>query len=183
VTFLDRVREKLKDSHRQRFVDHFQGSDTQKVFAGLEVLAEDMDKLAAAPAGVGENGDGSEEHPFTRQFIGKCFKRHDSALSFGACERDDGFELTIDSAEGGRRHFAIAPDGSIRDLADEARRDQGISFTNSDGTIAYGDAATCSGCGNGFPPDSLKVTKTGQWCPECYTMKFPGAAARRGAKK
>jgi hypothetical protein len=77
--------------------------------AKLEEAREEIERMRVG-------GDGSEEHPFTRQFIGKCFKRHDSLLSFGVCERDDGFELTVDAIDGVRRNYAIMPDGSICDL-------------------------------------------------------------------
>ena len=44
-------------------------------------------------------------------------------------------------------------------------------------TAVYG--AGCSACRLIFKEDQLITTKTGQWCPECYAKKFPGAAARR----
>ena len=45
-------------------------------------------------------------------------------------------------------------------------------------TAVYG-AGCCSACRHIFKEDQLITTKTGQWCPECYAKKFPGAAARR----
>lgn len=79
-------------------------------------LIDDLGALFGENERMRVDGDGSEEHPFTRQFIGKCFKRHDSLLSFGVCERDDGFELTVDAVDGVRHNYAIMPDGSICDL-------------------------------------------------------------------
>jgi hypothetical protein len=64
-------------------------------------------------------GDGSEERPFTDQFIGKCFERADNEgkrFSFGVCERDDGYEITVDPVDGPWRHYTLHPDGSITDL-------------------------------------------------------------------
>ena len=66
-------------------------------------------------------GDGSEEHPFIDQFSGKAFARKDYAgreFSFGICERDDGYEITvIPVREGPTRYYRLNPDGTIDDLA------------------------------------------------------------------
>lgn len=180
MLFLDRVRDRLKDSHRRQRIDRFEGNGAQMAFAGLEVLAEDMDKQNEAWENIRQmlqtnmpaNGDGSEENPFTRQFIGKCFKRHDSALSFGVCERDEGFELTVDPAEGARRHFAIAPDGSICDLAAEA----------SAGRLPFSDPPLVD---PGVAPAPTGPKLVDKPCLDCKIMmiQVPGATKRCPACK
>lgn len=78
---------------------------------------------APEPEGKDEiiGGEGTEAKPFCNQFVGKCFERGDyqsRQFSFGVCERDDGYEITVDPIEGGtRRHYALHPDGTIEDLS------------------------------------------------------------------
>jgi hypothetical protein len=71
--------------------------------------------------------DGSVQHPFTSTFGGKLFKRHDSDLFIGVCERDDGFEILVTPVRSGpQRAYRIGPDGNITDLreiSDETKED------------------------------------------------------------
>ena len=66
-------------------------------------------------------GDGSEEHPFIDQFVGKAFARKDyngREFSFGVCERDDGYEITVvPVGDAPVRHYRLNPDGTIDNLA------------------------------------------------------------------
>ena len=83
-----------------------------------------QEKDLSAKGEADEKGDGSLEHPFTKQYIGKAFERQDyegRSFSFGVCERDDGYEIIVEPIQpGNNRFYALHPDGSITDLA--ARR-------------------------------------------------------------
>jgi hypothetical protein len=81
-----------------------------------------LDRLAAHLAQPTESAqapeDGTAERPFTATYNSKCFKRHDSELFVGICERDDAFEINvIPPRTGPTRHYRINADGSWTDLA------------------------------------------------------------------
>ncbi len=45
MSFLDRVRDKLLEPGRVRRVERFAGNEMQRVFAGLEIIAENLEEL------------------------------------------------------------------------------------------------------------------------------------------
>jgi hypothetical protein len=62
-----------------------------------------------------ENGDGSEERPFIKTYSGKLFRRHDSELCLGVCERDDGFAIGVTVDNRPTIWYTVKPDGDIID--------------------------------------------------------------------
>lgn len=87
----------------------------------LDAVMSCRDRAGAALAALppADKGDGSVEHPFIEQYVGKCFHRKDhNGIEFdvGICERDDGYELTITGPSGVDEWYAIHPDGKIVNL-------------------------------------------------------------------
>lgn len=122
------------------------GSTTWSEWEAARKRIIDADAALSLLHSAPEHGDGSEEHPFTHTFSGKGFKRHDSGLFVGICERDDGFEILVTPANGGPRHdYRIDPDAIVTDLAKPA----------PEAPKVFNMAAECPECGtaimiNGF---------------------------------
>lgn len=97
-----------------------------------EIAAMLREEYPEEPAPAAQSEERVEERPFVDQFVGKAFARKDYAgreFSFGVCERDEGYEITVIPArEGPTRHYRLNPDGTIDDLARAAlasERDKG----------------------------------------------------------
>jgi len=66
---------------------------------------------------------GAESNPYKGTYNAVCFKRHDSDLSFGVCERDDGFEFVVCGDNGTSSYYALHTNSVIERL-DEPKEER-----------------------------------------------------------
>ena len=70
---------------------------------------------------------GTESNPFKGTYNAMVFKRHDSDLKLGVCERDDGFEFVVHGTNNETSHYALHPDAIMERLDEPAREDDALS--------------------------------------------------------